>query len=80
MFTLSPSNIPLGLCFSAMFNIDAGASQASQCRDNGQLEKSPTKILKYLETLMNPSSGGTLVKCKWTLSDLLSSLVGGRHL
>jgi hypothetical protein len=29
---------------------DAGASQASQRGDKGQLEKCPTQILKYLET------------------------------
>jgi hypothetical protein len=44
----------MGLC-------DAGASQASQRGDKGQLEKHPTQILKYLESLMKPSSGGTLV-------------------
>jgi hypothetical protein len=59
---------------------DAGASQASQRGDKRQLEKHPTQILKCLETLMKPSSGGTLVKCKRTLSDPLSSLVGRRHL
>jgi hypothetical protein len=59
---------------------DAGASQVSQRGDKGRLEKRPTQILKYLESLMKPSSGGTLVKCKRTLSDPLSSLVGRRHL
>jgi hypothetical protein len=44
----------MGLC-------DAGASQASQRGDKGQLEKHPAQILKYLESLMKPSSGGTLV-------------------
>jgi hypothetical protein len=59
---------------------DAGASQASQRGGKRQLEKYPTQILKYLEPLMKPSSGASLVNCKWTLSDLLSSLVGRRHL
>jgi hypothetical protein len=59
---------------------DAGASQATQRRDKGQLEKRPVQILKYIEPLMKPSSGGALVKCKRTLSDPLSSLVGRRHL
>ena len=40
---------------------DARASQASQHGDKGQLEKCPVQILKYLESLMKPSSGGTLV-------------------
>jgi hypothetical protein len=31
---------------------DAGSSQVSQRRDNGQLEKRPAQILKYLEQLM----------------------------
>jgi hypothetical protein len=31
---------------------DAGASQVSQHRDNGQLKKHPAQILKYLEPLM----------------------------
>jgi hypothetical protein len=30
---------------------DAGASQASQRGDNGQLEKRPTQILKFLKLL-----------------------------
>jgi hypothetical protein len=40
---------------------DARASQASQHGDKGQLEKRLEQILKYLESLMKPSSGGTLV-------------------
>jgi hypothetical protein len=63
-----------------MLYYDAGASQASQNGDKGRLEKCPTQILKYLESLMKPPSGGTLVKCNRTLSDPLSSLVGRRHL
>jgi hypothetical protein len=41
------------LCMSpTRLGYDAEASQASQRGDNGQLEKRPSQILKYLEPLM----------------------------